>query len=194
MSFARLVCTAPSSSSLVSLAEAKAHVGAIGFTDDDSQLTAMAAAAQAMLDGPRGLTGRALFTSTWRLSCDGWPCGGIRIPLGPVSSISSVTYTDLNGSTQTLASSLYTYDLDADPVLIVPSYSSVWPPTRDTPGAVKVTFVAGETTPPADLKAACLLLIGHLYANREAASADSLAEIPMAVSSIVNRYAAGRVA
>jgi uncharacterized phiE125 gp8 family phage protein len=62
--------------------------------------------------------------------------------------------------------------------------------TRDD--AVTITFVAGYPQTPAALKAAALLLIGHLYENREASlPGTTAAPIPFGVTEMVNLYRIG---
>jgi uncharacterized phiE125 gp8 family phage protein len=53
---------------------------------------------------------------------------------------------------------------------------------EDVTNAVKVEYEAGYTTLPENLKAAMLLLISHWYDNPNAASPESLKEIPLGVT------------
>ena len=78
----------------------------------------------------------------------------------------------------------------------VPAYSKAWPVTRYQPAAVVVTLTAGygenHESLPAPLKSAMLLLIGHLFLNREAVVVGTIgAELPMAVREIFTRYRVG---
>ncbi len=86
--------------------------------------------------------GIAVMTQTWDLRLDRFP-SLIRIPLTPVQSVSSITYIDANGDTQTLAASKYTVDFRSTPARIVPAYGESWPSARSEPNAVTVQFVAG---------------------------------------------------
>jgi hypothetical protein len=52
----------------VSLDEAKDHVGAAEFDDDDRKLEGYIDAAVAYLDGYSGILGRALITQTWKVN------------------------------------------------------------------------------------------------------------------------------
>lgn len=214
MDWARLTCVTPPARQ-VATEIAKAHLN-VDHADDDDLIDGIVDAAQASIVGPNGI-GIALAASTWRLSLDEFPGGlasgtsigqypgrwldasrrhqhpVIAIELGPVKSITSITYIDAAGGLQTLASSEYLVDLDRRPARIVPSYGKSWPPTRCQPGAVKITFVAGETAAPKDLQQAILLMLGHWYANREAVIADArvaVATLPLAVDSILDRYRA----
>lgn len=68
--------------------------------------------------------------------CELWPC--------PVNAVSSVQYYDVDGTLQTVDSSLYHVDVDSEPGLIVPVDGSYWPDLQaGRPNAVIVTFDAG---------------------------------------------------
>lgn len=48
-------------------------------------------------------TDRSLITQTWRMTLDAWPSSGIiKLPKGPVQSVTSLKYIDADGSEQTL--------------------------------------------------------------------------------------------
>lgn len=174
---------------VLTLAEAKMHLR-VDHDYSDAEISAWIAAATSMIDGPNGI-GVALISQTWRQSLDTFPAKGIEIRLGPVSAISSITYADTANVTQTLAPTSYAFDLDTYPVTIKPAYGKTWPDIYDKPGAIKVNFVAGyglsAATVPASLKAAIKLLIGHWYANREAAG-DTMTQIPFGVAAILDSY------
>lgn len=99
----------------------------------------------------------------------------IRPPSPPLVSVTSITYVDANGDTQTLATDAYQVDSDSEPGRIVPAYGTCWPATRCQPNAVAVTYVAGYATTAEELypiKQAMLLHIGWHYENREATKAE----------------------
>jgi len=173
----------------VSLEEARRHCR-VDFTDDDLSIQTYLEAAIATIEGPHGI-GVALSPQTWRLSMDYFPCQ-IVIPLGPVSEISSITYVDDAGAAAEVDE--WRTDLDTEPVRIWPARDKTWPAITCEPGAVKVEFITGYESTPADLRAAVLLLTAHLYENREAVTEKAMTELPMAVDSILNRYRVGRVA
>lgn len=186
----RLVRTVAPASPVVSLAEAKRHLRVL-HDDDDVDIEMMVAAATACIEGPNGI-GIALSPQTWRLSLDGFPCE-IIVPLGPVTDVTSVSYVDGNGTPATVSG--VRFDLDESPLRIFPARDTPWPSTYCEPGAVKVTFACGYTELPADLRAAILLLVGHFYEHREAVTTDLKAiELPMGVTSILERYRVGRFA
>ena len=158
------------------LAEAKKHLR-VDFDDDDDLITIYADAAIAAVDGPNGMTKRPLMAQTWEEDFAAFPSGAITLPLTPVLSVASITYDDADGDSQTLDSSAYTVGTT--------SVSPVdgWPDGA----AVTVQWRAGLAECPADIKAAVLLVLGHLYANRETV-AESLEELPMAARWICGRY------
>lgn len=68
----------------------------------------------------------------------------IEIRLAPISSITSIAYVDLNGATQTYASSRYDSDIISTPARIVLNTNEQVEWTEpNTPNAVAITFVAG---------------------------------------------------
>lgn len=73
-----------------------------------------------------------------------WFTDVIELRKPPVSAVSSITYVDENGTTQTLATSYYQSNLKITPPRIVEAYNQYWPNTRaNTENCVTVTFVAG---------------------------------------------------
>jgi uncharacterized phiE125 gp8 family phage protein len=111
-----------------------------------------------------------------------------------VQSVSSVTYVDEAGATQTLASSGYQVDVTSLPPRVTPAYGAYWPAARGTTyQAVRVTFVAGyglAAAVPDALKAAIKLLTSHWYENREAAGAG-WEELPLGVRSLAYQFWTG---
>jgi uncharacterized phiE125 gp8 family phage protein len=117
------------------------------------------------------------------------------LPKAPVTSVTSVTYLDTSGVSQTWSSSLYLTDLPTGPhaarARITPAYAQYYPSTYDVPNAVTVRFVAGYTNAdavPMAIKAAMLFLIGHWYMNRSAVAIGSNnipTAIPMTVEALL---------
>jgi uncharacterized phiE125 gp8 family phage protein len=182
--------------SLLNLDEVKAHLR-VSFDDDDDYITSLIAVATAFIDGPWG-AGVPLLTQTWRLSLDCFP-EFAALPLSPVQSVTSFTYTDVALTTRVLDPRLYVVDLDSNPARVVRAWGQWWPMTTlTTAGAVKITFLCGfgdfASDVPADIRHAAILLIGHWYENREAVvgigTRDTPAEMPFAVTTILNKYRA----
>lgn len=146
----------------VSLADAKAHLR-VETADDDALITAHIGAA---CEHVEHVTGRAIATQTWELVMDRFPSGSIAVPLPPLQSVNAITYIDTAGDTQVWAAA--NYSVDAVGGRVAPAYGASFPATRAVHNAVKVRFTAGYTALPAAIQAAVLLLVGDLYANREA--------------------------
>lgn len=181
-----LVRTVAPATEPVSLTEAKAQCRIDGTAENDL-LTALIAAARTHLEE---ITWRALITQTWRLTLRGFPtCNApIYLPRPPLIAVSSITYVDTAGTTQTLASGDYTVDAAAEPGTIEPAWGLSWPLTRDQPAAVTITYTAGfgnAAAVPSDLVHALKLLIGHWSENREAVAEGGLTEVPLAVQALV---------
>lgn len=149
----------------VTLTEAKAHLRVDG-TDDDTLITSLIVAARESCEHE---TRRAFVTQTWRLTLDAFP-SVIRLPRPALIGVSGITYVDPDGGTQTLATNQYTVITDRLPGEIRPAYDVDWPNIRAVENAVSVTYTAGygnAAAVPSAIKAAILLTIGDLYANRE---------------------------
>ncbi len=154
----------------ITLAQAWDHLrldatGSPEATDHDSWLEEVGIpAARRMAER---FTGRSYAPKTYKLSLDAFPSGAIRLPIPPIPSVTKVEYVDVDGATQTLSAALYVLDKATEPGWILPAYGTVWPNTRAVVNAVMVTFVSGVATIDADVRAAILLALGHLFENRE---------------------------
>ena len=160
----------------VTLAEAKLHCRVDG-TDDDALITALITSATEMCEQQ---TRRALMTQTWLLTLDEFPTE-IELTRVPVQSISSVTYTDTAGATQTLStgSNWRLLDLgDFSMARIVPVYGYTWPATRAQNNVVSVQYVAGYASAaavPESIKQWIKLMVSTMYENRETEAYSSRA-------------------
>jgi uncharacterized phiE125 gp8 family phage protein len=123
---------------------------------------------------------RALGLQTFAGSLHGgFGCGPIEIPILPVRSIDSVEYVDQDGVTQTMPDTDYTLiDRGEDmPAWLALAYGAAWPSARCQLGAVTVTLTAGYDDAiqmPDDIKVGLLLLVGHLFENREAVNTGNI--------------------
>ncbi len=107
----------------------------------------------------------------------------IVVPKARLIAVSSFTYLDPNTQVRTtLDPSLYTVE-PGDGGRISPSYMHVWPTGLVYPGSVVIDLTMGYGPDPSDVPAtvaqAILLLVGHLYENREAVSEVAMSELPM---------------
>lgn len=134
---------------------------------------------------------------TWRLSLDRWPSGRtITLPFPPLIQVQSVRYYDTAGVDQLLAASLYTVDVAGFAGRVVLIDGALWPNLQRRPAAVRVEFQCGYSAGrvPGALKSAMLLLLGHLYENREQSiSGTIINDIPMGVEALIGPYRAALV-
>ena len=177
----------------VTVAEAKEHLAiAKSVTAHDSYIGSLITAARIRFE--RG-THRQLVTATYALTLDSFPFGDtINIPLAPLSSVSSVTYSDVDSETQTFLSANYVVDSGREPGRIRLAYSATWPATRFEPGAVTITFVAGSAVGDVSelSKAAIKLLLGHWFEHREAVVTGTISSsLPESLGAILNLYNPG---
>lgn len=87
---------------------------------------------------------RALASQTWQLKLDEFP-DVIELRRPPIIAVTSVTYIDTAGDSQTLASSTYDTDLTGEPGRVMPAEGNSWPSVDCTPNPITVTFTAGYT-------------------------------------------------
>lgn len=141
----------------------------LGGTEDDTLLTGLITAARAALEK---MTGRTFITTTYQLYYDGFFLSSVKLARPPVQSVSSITYVDDDGVTQTLPSSLYTVDISSLYGRISPAYGEIWPTTRAQDNAVCIEFKAGygdaAASVPEPLKIAIKMLAADVYEHREA--------------------------
>lgn len=169
----------------VSLAEAKKQTRCDFHTDDDALLTGLVAAATEWTERH---TGRSLAEHTWTLILDKFG-DAIRLPMPPATGINSVTFIDADGDTQTLASTAYRlYGAGGFDPFVRPAWSTCWPFTADgEPDAVTIEYEAGAAC-PTPVKQAILLLVSHLFENREASTEAALKDIPFGVDALLKDY------
>lgn len=149
----------------VSLADARAHSRVAISPDDDSLLSGYIASARAKCEM---ITKRAFMPQTWRYAMKHFPgraydtiqqlsdlrdyyrWNHFEVPLPPLVSIVSFTYTDTQGNVFNMAQGYdsaagnYLLDLDSEPGCIVLPYSGLWPTTILLPGnPILLTYRCG---------------------------------------------------
>lgn len=144
----------------VSVGQAKARLRLAGIADHDEEVERLIVAAVDLLDGYRGLLGYALEPQTWEAE---WPAlaGVLALPLGPVSSIVSISWRDAAGVTQVVAPETYALDVAAETVAPVAG----WPDLGHAALAAAhptVRWVAGVGCGPAEA-AAIEALVQHWF-------------------------------
>lgn len=170
----------------VTLAEAREHCR-IDNDDENRTLTRLIQSAREQVEND---TARALITQTLRMYLDEFPDGdAIELPRPPLATITSLTYVDAAGATQTWAASNYVADAVREAGRVVLAYGKSWPTARAQANSIQVNYTAGWTTTtiPAAAKQLVLLWVGHMYENREAVNASTINAVPMAVESLTWR-------
>lgn len=187
------VRTAAPTGTIISLSDAKRHLR-VDHDDEDALIGALINSAVAYFDGYSGILGRALLTQTWQMSFDAFD-DEMRLPVGNLLSVTSVTYYDASNALQTLPTSVYTSFSDALGPYITLKPGQAWPSGYYRPDAISVTWTAGygpaASDIPAPIKQAILLLVGHWYTNREAVNVAAgivALELPMAVDALIAPY------
>lgn len=180
----------------MSLAEAKDHLRETG-ADQDGLIAGYILSAREYVENA---THRKMITQTLDFTIDHyWPCWAYRyridLPIAPVASITSISYVDTTGATQTLAADQYVAVLTGSVPYIEPAYGVTWPQVRCQGAAITVRFVAGGTLSqvPNPLMQAMRMLIGHWYNVRESVGAVTTSEIPMGVEALMSPYRNSRV-
>jgi uncharacterized phiE125 gp8 family phage protein len=171
---------------IVTWAEADTHLRLDGDTSQQPFVEALIAAAQGNIDGPSGWLGRCIGVQTLEATTDCFDFG-LRLPYPPVTAIVSVKYDDPSGAEQTLDPSAYR--LDATGTLVC-AFGGSWPSVRSDFGAIRVRYRAGYEEAPASIKAAVLLMVSHLFNNRDAVTTTAAqpATLPLGVEFLLNPH------
>lgn len=182
------VLVTPASTSLLTLAEAKTHLR-VTHTDEDAYIQTLINAALSYFDGYSGRLGRALLEQTWRADFDAF-ADEMRLPVGDLIAVTSVTYYDQANALQTLASTVYQGSADSRGPFVSLKAGQSWPKVYARMDAVRVTWTAGfgstAANVPAAIRQAALLLIGHHYDNRATSNVGSVtAELPFTVEALI---------
>ncbi len=161
--------TAPTDTA-VNLAEAFEF---LRIDDEDTDEALMYRLIRAATSEVEEYTGRALMSQTWDLKLDGWWRWTLDLPKAPLQSVTSVTYLDTAGDSQTWASSNYVVDAatgpDANPGRLAKADGISFPDLDTTLAPVTVRFVAGYAdrfSVPEILKQGLLVLIADMYESR----------------------------
>lgn len=193
--------TVEPSASPVTLAEIKSHLR-IDIADDDALIDSYIAAAVRTCEEQ---TRRAFMPQTWRLTLDAFPDGSLNsaispavegwdilLPRPPFASLTSISYKDTDGATQTLAASEYITLGDDEPARVALAYGKTWPDSYAQPGGVAITYTCGYASAaavPDAIKHAIRFLVGHYYENREATIAGTIiTAVPFAVDSLLSPF------
>lgn len=177
MDYSQLITITPPASSPVSLTEAKEHAR-IDFPDDDFLVDTLLRAAT---EHVQAVLGRQLAPATYELHLAGFPAGNIALPVSPVSTVTSITYRDRDGTDQTFTD--WQAYLRKDAPFIAPT--TAWPATGTGPDAVVVTFDAGFDQAPERARVAIMSLVSHWYDTRQPNEGNAR-EVPHHITRLLN--------
>lgn len=182
MWYAPTVATAPATDAepiTVDMVKAQTRIDA---ADDAALVQRLCKAARAHVEKR---TGTILPVQTIDAKCDSF-CDLEHLDFAPVTSVTSVKYTDTAGAEQTLDAAVYELrQLDSITPAIVLKYGQSWP-ARRYGSLVTVRAVVGYASLPDDLAHAMLVLISHWYDNRGDDAAAS--HIPSMVDDLLSNH------
>ena len=187
MSNYRLV-NGPASEPLT-LSEAKESLFIVDSeTAYDTYITNLITASREYVEGQ---IWRPLITQTWALNLDKDEVNSLikNINKAPLQSVTSVQYYDTSNALQTLATSKYEVDIYSNParfrLLEVPQ-------VYDRFNTMQITFVCGygsSSAVPKRIKQAMLMIIGHLFANRQdVVTGTQIHQVPDNSSKLLEPY------
>jgi uncharacterized phiE125 gp8 family phage protein len=158
-------------------------------SEEDTLLEALITTAREWCEG---FQNRQLISAVWELWLDDWPCSDcIRIPLPPLQAVNSIKYYDTDNTEYTMTATDYFVDAKSAPGRISLAYGMTWPTTTLRPvNGVVIEFDAGygdvASDVPKRVKQAILLIVGHLYEQREQSVEKALSEIPFGVKALLS--------
>lgn len=172
----------------LTLEEAKAHLRIVDDESQDDLVAAMLAGAVEMVERR---TSYVLTDREMEIAWEAFPClpEVLSIPREPVTEASALVYDDGDGVPTELVD--YRWSASA-PEQVLPGLGEDWPVALGDPGSVRLTFRAGHEVaaeiPPA-LLAAVKLMLGHLWAHREAVVTGTIAtELPLGVEALCGPF------
>lgn len=173
---------------LITTTEAKVYLPNITGSTEDTTLSTLISRAGAMLAAACGYPAASvggtpsMESTSYTLRLDGPGGTRLRLPVGPVTAVSSV-YDDPDlvfGASTLLASTDYELDSVVGALRLLPAgVHGTWSTGE---GVIKVTLTAGYVTVPEDLKHAAGLMVRHLFRGRREAGVESVSAGPSSVS------------
>ncbi len=141
----------------------------IGTHQEDAFLGTLIAAAQSAVEDSAW---RKLITQTWDELFDWWE-DPLRLQHSPVQEITSITYLDADGDTQTLSTDIYELGDDNGLGVVRKKFDQQWPAVRSHQDVITVRHVCGYGDSAGDVpdsfKSAIRLHASHNYIHREGA-------------------------
>ncbi len=119
--------------------------------------------------------------------------GELKLRKPPLGNVTSVTYTDIGGSSQTVETSVWEEGLVDGVGVVRLKYQQTWPSdARGHPDTVVVRFTGGygeADAVPGPIRHAMKLLCGHLHQHRELVVVGTIiAQLPMSVGALMTPY------
>lgn len=166
----------------VTLEQAKANSRVADAAEDSLVLDRIRSAGETL----ERFCDRAFGPQTLEAVLAGFPAGAIDLPRGPATGITSITYLDAAGTPTALAAAgVWEFEELSDPGTI--HLLGSWPTTSASRSSVVVRYTAG-TAWPSDVQQAVLLLVGHWFDTRNAATLDPMHDIPLGVAWLLERH------
>lgn len=175
---------------VITTADAKDHLR-VDHSDEDSLIDRLIIASIIAIETKAR---SAIVPQTLELRVPRFPysVGCLFLPRSPVRSITSVKYLDEDLAEQTVDPSVYAFNDGAMPSRLFLADTSValWPTVKDArPDSVRIRYDAGPATVGAvsdEMISAVLLMVGHLYENRQSVVTGTIAtKIPDAVDALI---------
>ena len=168
----------------ITLSEAKNYLKVEdSYTDDDTLITAIITSVRQYIET---YLSTALITQTIEEKWDYFEVRdyqlrqNFNLGVNPVQSVTSITYIDTDGDSQTWSDSEYVVDTYRPVARIGLKNGYTWPSIQDEINALTVTYVAGYgnsgSSVPGNILQAMRYLIATYYENRT----DHLATLPTA--------------
>lgn len=166
----------------ITVAEAKKQVELPdGYAAHDDLLDSLIQEAREQVEHDTGIVAA---TGTFTCKLDEWPCDDwLELSIRPVSAVTSITYVDTAGATQTWSSTNYSLSSHSARPRIFLAYGSYWPTTRGHYQDITLTVVAGyasQSVIPEMLKQAVRLQVARMFYDRigqERGESDSAAYV-----------------
>lgn len=136
---------------------------------------------------------RQLITATWKKIIDKFPLNQvIKLPNGPVQTVTSIKFFDVDSIEQTVPSIDYIVDIDSIVARVVPVPEKTWPTTENRINAVSIEYIAGYGDDTLDIPEAIRvhiqMLTAHLFEHRESVSELSLNDVPQSVRFLLEPF------
>lgn len=149
----------------------------IEYSNDDADLLRLRDAVEAFVYSYCGIT---ISPKTYTMYLDYWMKA--RFVEYPFIEVDTVSYTDVNGNTQTMTD--YFLDKSKQPNSTFINFSEY--PEIEENSQIEVKYKAGYSLLPADLQHAILSFIGAWYNNPEALSPIALQEVPISAKFVLD--------